>query len=139
MAIGRERMLGIAHAERERLGRMIQFAEPDTWELPSAAPGWWNRDVMAHLAASDTAAAQLVAGEPAEELEEYRRELGGQFSVVGLGIERSAVDPGRTPGRSSTRGGGPRKPSWDTRHDSRTTSGGTRATRGSPETSRLRT
>ena len=84
MAIGRERMLGIAHAERERLGRMIQFAEPDTWELPSAAPGWWNRDVMAHLAASDTAAAQLVAGEPAEELEEYRRELGDDpFTVDG--------------------------------------------------------
>jgi uncharacterized protein (TIGR03083 family) len=84
VAIGRERMLGIAHAERERLGRMIQFAEPDTWELPSAAPGWWNRDVMAHLAAGDTAAAQLVAGEPAEELEEYRRELGDDpFTVDG--------------------------------------------------------
>jgi uncharacterized protein (TIGR03083 family) len=84
VAIGRERMLGIAHAERERLGRMIQFAEPDTWELPSAAPGWWNRDVMAHLAASDTAGAQLVAGEPAEELEEYRRELGDDpFTVDG--------------------------------------------------------
>jgi uncharacterized protein (TIGR03083 family) len=77
-------MLGIAHAERERLGRMIQFAEPDTWELPSAAPGWWNRDVMAHLAASDTAGAQLVAGEPAQELEEYRRELGDDpFTVDG--------------------------------------------------------
>jgi uncharacterized protein (TIGR03083 family) len=84
VAIGRERMLGIAHAERERLGRMIQFAEPDTWELPSAAPGWWNRDVMAHLAAGDTAAAQLVAGDPAEELEEYRRELGDDpFTVDG--------------------------------------------------------
>ena len=39
---------------------------------PSAAAGWWNRDVMAHLAAGDTAAAQLVAGERADELEEYR-------------------------------------------------------------------
>ena len=58
MAIGRERMLGIAHAERQRLGRMVQFAEPETWELPSAAPGWWNRDVMAHLAAGDTAGAR---------------------------------------------------------------------------------
>jgi uncharacterized protein (TIGR03083 family) len=84
VAIGRERMLGIAHAERERLGRMIQFADPDTWELPSAAAGWWNRDVMAHLGAGDTAAAQLVAGEPAEELEEYRRELGDDpFDVDG--------------------------------------------------------
>jgi len=78
VAIGRERLLGIAHAERQRLGRMVQFAEPETWELPSAAAGWWNRDVMAHLAAGDTAAAQLVAGDAAEELEEYRRELADQ-------------------------------------------------------------
>jgi uncharacterized protein (TIGR03083 family) len=84
VAIGRERLLGIAHAERQRLGRMVQFAEPDTWELPSAAAGWWNRDVMAHLGAGDTAAAQLIAGEPAEELEEYRSQLGDEpFSVDG--------------------------------------------------------
>jgi uncharacterized protein (TIGR03083 family) len=84
VAIGRERMLGIAHAERQRLGRMVQFAEPETWELPSAAPGWWNRDVMAHLAAGDTAAAQLVAGETAEELEDYRSSLGAEpFTVDG--------------------------------------------------------
>ena len=84
MAIGRESLLGIAHAERQRLGRMVQFAEPDTWERPSAAPGWWNRDVMAHLGAGDTAAAQLVAGEPAEELEEYRRDLDDEpFTVDG--------------------------------------------------------
>ena len=84
MAIGRERMLGVAHAERQRLGRMVQFAEPDTWELPSAAAGWWNRDVMAHLGAGDTAAAQLVAGETAEELEEYRGQLGDEpFTVDG--------------------------------------------------------
>jgi uncharacterized protein (TIGR03083 family) len=84
VAIGRERLLGIAHAERQRLGRMVQFAEPDTWELPSAAAGWWNRDVMAHLGAGDTAAAQLIAGEPAEELEEYRSQLGDEpFTVDG--------------------------------------------------------
>jgi uncharacterized protein (TIGR03083 family) len=84
VAIGRERLLGIAHAERQRLGRMVQFAEPDTWEQPSAAPGWWNRDVMAHLGAGDTAAAQLVAGDAADELEEYRRELGEDpFTVDG--------------------------------------------------------
>ena len=84
MAIGREELLGIAHAERQRLGRMIQFAEPDSWERPSADPGWWNRDVMAHLMAGDTAAAQLVAGEPAEELEEYREQLGDEpFTVDG--------------------------------------------------------
>jgi hypothetical protein len=63
---------------------MIQFAEPDSWEQPSADPGWWNRDVMAHLMAGDTAAAQLMAREPAEELEEYRAQLGEEpFTVDG--------------------------------------------------------
>jgi uncharacterized protein (TIGR03083 family) len=78
VTINREDLLGNAHAERQRLGRMIQFADPDTWEKPSAADGWWNRDVMAHLAAGDTAAAQLVAGVPAEELAEYRAALDGR-------------------------------------------------------------
>ena len=75
MTFSREQLVGIAHAERQRLGRMIQFADPDTWEKPSAADGWWNIDVMAHLAASDTAAAQLAAGMPAEELDAYRAQL----------------------------------------------------------------
>jgi len=84
VAIGREALLGMAHAERQRLGRMVQFAEPETWELPSAAAGWWNRDVMAHLGAGDTAAAQLVAGEAAEELDAYRQQLGDEpFAVDG--------------------------------------------------------
>ena len=84
MSLDREQLLGVAHAERQRLGRMIQFADPESWEKPSAAAGWWNRDVMAHLAASDTAAAQLVAGEVAEELEEYRKQLGDDaFAVDG--------------------------------------------------------
>jgi uncharacterized protein (TIGR03083 family) len=84
VAIDREELLGIAHAERQRLGRMIQFAEPDSWEQPSADPGWWNRDVMAHLMAGDTAAAQLMAREPAQELEEYRAQLGEEpFTVDG--------------------------------------------------------
>jgi len=60
---------------------MIQYAEPDTWDRPSAAPGWWNRDVLAHLAASDTAAAQLVAGESATELEEFRASREGAFDI----------------------------------------------------------
>jgi len=84
VAIDREELLGIAHAERQRLGRMIQFAEPDSWEQASADPGWWNRDVMAHLMAGDTAAAQLMAREPAQELEEYRAQLGEEpFTVDG--------------------------------------------------------
>jgi uncharacterized protein (TIGR03083 family) len=71
VTIDREQLLAIASAERQRLGRMVQFAEPETWEQPSAADGWWNRDVMAHLGALDTAAAQLFAGDPAEEMDAY--------------------------------------------------------------------
>lgn len=70
--VDRERLLAVVGEERARLGRMIQFAEPDTWERPSAADGWWNRDVMAHLAAQDTAVAQLFADGSAEEIEEFR-------------------------------------------------------------------
>lgn len=74
MSRDREQLLGVAHAERQRLGRMLQYADPSTWDQPSAAEGWWNRDVIAHLAAGDTIAAQLVAGEPPAELEEWRKE-----------------------------------------------------------------
>jgi uncharacterized protein (TIGR03083 family) len=76
VSLDREQLLGVAYAERQRLGRMIQFAEPDTWDRPSACDGWWNRDVMAHLAAGDTIAAQLVAGEPTAELDEFRTQQG---------------------------------------------------------------
>ena len=78
MSLDRVTLLGVANAERQRLGRTIQYADPSTWEQPSAAAGWWNRDVMAHLAACDTAAAQLVAGGPASELDEYRAQLDGR-------------------------------------------------------------
>jgi uncharacterized protein (TIGR03083 family) len=71
VALSRTELVGIARAEREGLGRTIQFAPPGCWEAPSAYPGWWNRDVMAHLASQDYSAAQLLAGERAEELEEY--------------------------------------------------------------------
>jgi uncharacterized protein (TIGR03083 family) len=84
VSLDRERLIGIAHAERQRLGRMIQFADSETWEQPSAAAGWWNIDVMAHLAAADTAAAQLLAGEPATELDEYREKVGDDYTIDGL-------------------------------------------------------
>jgi uncharacterized protein (TIGR03083 family) len=82
MGLDRETLLGVAHAERQRVGRMIQYAPPESWETPSAAPGWWNRDVMAHLGAGDTLAAQLVAGEPATELEEFLGSVGGQDPTI---------------------------------------------------------
>ncbi len=85
MTFDRETLIGLAQAERQRLGRMIQFAEPGTWEEPSACPGWWNRDVMAHLAAQDTAAAQLMKGDDAAELDKYRAGLGDEpFTVDGF-------------------------------------------------------
>lgn len=84
MSLTRDELLGIAHAERQRLGRMIQFADPETWERPSAADGWWNRDVFAHLASHDTAAAQLLAGEDPVELTAHREGLGDEpFSIDG--------------------------------------------------------
>ena len=97
MSLDRETLLGVAHAERQRLGRMIQYADPESWEKPSAAAGWWNRDVIAHLAAGDTLAAQLVAGEPTVELDEYKASLGEEpFTVDGFNAwtvnRRSGVD-----------------------------------------------
>ena len=93
-----EHLLGIASAERARLGRMMQFADPATWEIPSAAPGWWNRDVVAHLGAHDTAIAQLFAGEPAEEIDAYRATLpeGAELDIDGFNAwsvaRRSGLD-----------------------------------------------
>jgi uncharacterized protein (TIGR03083 family) len=85
VSLDRTTLLGFAHAERQRLGRTVQFADPPTWEQPSAIPGWWNRDVMAHLAAQDTAAAQLVKGDAPVELDEYRGGLGEEpFTVDGF-------------------------------------------------------
>ena len=82
MSLPRTQLIGAARAEREGLGRTIQFAPPDSWEAPSACAGWWNRDVMAHLASHEYSAAQLLAGERPEELEDYRDGLEGEpFSV----------------------------------------------------------
>ena len=85
-AASREELLGIAHAERQRLGRTMQYAPPESWEQPSACPGWWNRDVVAHMAGQDTAAAHLLRGDPAEEIDAYRAGLPSDdpFTVDGL-------------------------------------------------------
>ncbi len=98
--MSREELVGIAHAERQRLGRMIQYADPTSWDKPSAAAGWWNRDVVAHLGAGDTAAAQLLAGLPAEELDLFRSELGSEpFSTDAWNawtVNRRSETPTRT-------------------------------------------
>ncbi len=85
MSVERTALVAAARAEREGLGRTIQYAPPESWERPSACPGWWNRDVMAHLAAQDYAAAQLLAGEEPTELVEYRASLGDEpFTIDGF-------------------------------------------------------
>lgn len=80
----RTRLIGILHAERARLGRTIQYADPKRWDDPNPCQGWSNRDLMAHLAAQDTAAAQVVGGGPPEELESFREANGGDLWVDGL-------------------------------------------------------
>ena len=84
MTIDRTTLLGVAHAERARLGRTIQFTTPDVWDLESVCAGWRNRDIMAHLAAQETAAAQLVASEPAVEFDAFREANGGDLWVSGF-------------------------------------------------------
>ena len=84
MTLDRRTMLGIAHAERDRLGRTIQYAPPATWDADSVCEGWRNRDIVAHLAAQDIAAAQLVAGEPAVEFDAFREANGGELWVSGF-------------------------------------------------------
>jgi len=78
----RLRFLGIARAEREAVGRTIQYVPPETWERMSRCPGWGNRDVLAHLAAQEVAAGQVVAGEPPVELDAFRADLGEEPFTV---------------------------------------------------------
>jgi uncharacterized protein (TIGR03083 family) len=84
MKLSQAQLIGLAHAERERLGRSIQFAPAASWDAPSPCEGWRNRDVIAHLAAQDTAAAQLSGGEPAAELDAFREANGGDLWVAGF-------------------------------------------------------
>ncbi len=100
MTLAKDELVAAARAEREALGRTIQAVPPDRWELPSGCPGWWNRDVVAHLAAHDTAAAQILAGQEPAELLAYRRSLakGEAFSVDGfndVAVARRAERPVR--------------------------------------------
>jgi uncharacterized protein (TIGR03083 family) len=60
------------------MGRTVQYTPPDRWEEPSPRENRRVKDVLAHLAASDVAAAALVAGEEATEVEEFRKSLDGE-------------------------------------------------------------
>lgn len=96
--ISRVEMLGTAYAERERLGRTIQYAPGGAWDADSVCAGWRNRDIVAHLAAQETAAAQLMNGEPAEEFDAFRKANEAELWVNGF--NESAV---RVRGQVATR------------------------------------
>jgi uncharacterized protein (TIGR03083 family) len=78
MTLDREWLLAVARAEREALGRTVQYTAPEAWEADSPCEGWRNKDVLAHLAAAEVAAAAIVAEEEAPEVEEYRKALEGR-------------------------------------------------------------
>jgi uncharacterized protein (TIGR03083 family) len=75
--LDREWLLGEARAEREALGRTVQYTDPARWDAESPNEGWRLKDVMAHLAASETVAAAVIGDEPPTEFEEYRKSLDG--------------------------------------------------------------
>jgi uncharacterized protein (TIGR03083 family) len=70
-------LLGTARAEREALGRTIQYTPPEAWDAPSVSHGWRNRDIVAHLAATEVAAASVIGEESWTEVEEYLKTLDG--------------------------------------------------------------
>lgn len=74
----RDELLAVARHERDALGRTVQYTPPERWDEPSPCQGWRVKDVLAHLAASEVAAAALVGGEEAAELDEYRKSLEGE-------------------------------------------------------------
>ena len=81
--LDREWLLGVARAERDALGRTVQYTDPSRWEAESPNEGWRIKDVMAHLAASELVAAAVIGDEPLVEVDEYRKGLDGPLTVDG--------------------------------------------------------
>lgn len=71
----RDWLLAAARAEREALGRTIQYTPPETWARPSPLEGWRVGEIVAHLAAAEVAAAGALVGESPGEVEEYAKGL----------------------------------------------------------------
>jgi uncharacterized protein (TIGR03083 family) len=90
MALDRTWLLGVARAEREAVGRTIQYTDPAAWEV-EGSPGWRLRDIVAHLAATEVAAAAVMGGEVAAEVEEYVKSLDGE-RVTTDGFNRYSVE-----------------------------------------------
>jgi len=84
VTLDRNQLEGIAYAERQRLGRTMQYTDPAAWDRDSVLVDWKNRDIVAHLAAQDIAAAQLLAGEPAVEFDAFREANDGDLWVNGF-------------------------------------------------------
>jgi enediyne biosynthesis protein E11 len=82
MTLDRQWLLATARAEREALGRTIQYTPPDAWDQESPSPGWRNRDIVAHLAAGEVAAAAVIAGEVASEIQEFVKGLEGEPATL---------------------------------------------------------
>jgi uncharacterized protein (TIGR03083 family) len=78
MTLDRQWLLATARAEREALGRTMQYTPPEAWGQDSLSPGWRNRDIVAHLASTEVAAAAVIAGEVPGEFEEYAKGLEGE-------------------------------------------------------------
>ena len=78
MTLDRTWLLGTARAEREALGRTIQYTPPEVWPGESVSPGWRNRDIVAHLASHEVAAATILGGESAAEFEEFVKAQDGE-------------------------------------------------------------
>lgn len=78
VTLDREWLIASARHERTALGTTIQYAPPERWDAESPREGWTVKDVIAHLASVEVAAAAVVGGEGAIELEEYRKSLGNE-------------------------------------------------------------
>jgi len=82
VTLDRQWLLATTRAEREALGRTIQYTPPAAWDQDSPSPGWRMRDIVAHLAAGEVAAAAAIAGEASTEVEEYLKGLEGEPATL---------------------------------------------------------
>lgn len=89
MVLDREWLLGVARQEREALGRGVQYTRPEAWGNESPWRGRPVGDVLAHLAASEVAAAAVYGDEPASEMDEYLKSAGPSEATVDGWIEWS--------------------------------------------------
>lgn len=88
----RDWLLATARAEREALGRTVQYTPPEAWANECPFAGWRVGEVIAHLAAAEVAAAAAFAGEAPAEVEEYAKTLGRGREPTVEGFDRWSAD-----------------------------------------------